>query len=144
MKATISSLEVYLFTFNLIFYLFIYLFICIFFYTPDFIHLPIHPLTVPHSIPTPCPPVSTRMSPPPTPYPTKPLNCMGPPVSWGLGASSLTEPRPGSPLLYMCSGPHISWCMLPGWFSTVWEISGVQVNWDCGSSYGVAHLLSLF
>ena len=51
----------------------------------------------------------------PTPCPTRPLNSLGPPVSWGLGTFSLTEPRPGSPLLYMCQGPHISWCMLPGW-----------------------------
>jgi hypothetical protein len=51
-------------------------------------------------------------------------------VSWGLGASSLIEPRPSIPLLYMCCGPHISWCMLPGWWSSVWEISGVQVSWE--------------
>jgi hypothetical protein len=25
--------------------------------------------------------------------------------------------------------------MLPGWWSSVWEISGVQVNWDCWFSY---------
>jgi hypothetical protein len=71
----------------------------------------------------------------PTHYPTRPLNSLGPPVSWGLGASSLTRPRP---LLYMCWGPHISWCMLPGCWLSVWEISGVQVNWDCWSSYKVA------
>ena len=40
------------------------------------------------------------------------LPTLGPQVSPGLGASSLTEARPGSPLLYMCQGPHISWCML--------------------------------
>jgi hypothetical protein len=74
-----------------------------------------------------------RMSPPPiTPRPpTRPLNTLGPPVSWGLGVSSLTEPWPSSPLLYMYWGPHISWCMLPHWGSNVWEISRVQVNWDC-------------
>jgi hypothetical protein len=44
----------------------------------------------------------------PHPHPTRTLNSLGPPVSWGLGASSLTEPRPGSILLYMCWGPHIS------------------------------------
>jgi hypothetical protein len=27
--------------------------------------------------------------------------------------------RPGSPLLYVCWGPHISWCMLPAWWSSV-------------------------
>jgi hypothetical protein len=49
---------------------------------------------------------------PPLPHPTWPLNSLGPPVSWGLGASSLSEHRPGSPLLYVCWGPHISWRML--------------------------------
>jgi hypothetical protein len=48
-----------------------------------------------------------------TPHSTWSLNSRGPPVSWGLGASSLNELRPGSPLLYVCCGPHISWCMLP-------------------------------
>ena len=44
----------------------------------------------------------------------------------------------------MCWGPHISWYMLPGWCSSIWEISGFQVNWDCWSSYRVALLLSFF
>ena len=35
---------------------------------------------------------------------TRRLKSLGPPVSWGLGASSLTKHRPGSPLLYMCLG----------------------------------------
>jgi hypothetical protein len=84
------------------------------------------------------------MYPIPNTYPTRPLNSLEPPVSWGLGTSSLTEHRPSSPLLYMCWGPHISWCVLPGWWSSVWEISGVQVNWDCWSSYRVTLLLSFF
>lgn len=77
------------------------------------------------------PSVSTKMSPPLTTLPTRPLGILRPPVSWGLAASSLSEPRPVSPLLYMCLGPPINWCMLPGWCSSVWEISGVQVNWNC-------------
>jgi hypothetical protein len=80
----------------------------------------------------------------PTLHPTWPLNSQGPPVSWGLGASSLNEHRPRSPLLYMCWGPHISWCMLSVWRSSVWEISGVQVKWDYWFSYRVAPLLSFF
>jgi hypothetical protein len=40
----------------------------------------------------------------PNPHPTWPLNSLGPPVSWGLGVSSLNEHRPGSPLLYVCWG----------------------------------------
>ena len=41
-------------------------------------------------------------------------------------------------------GPHISWCMQLVWWSSAWETSGVQVNWDCWSSYKVALLLSFF
>jgi hypothetical protein len=46
-------------------------------------------------------------------------------------------------MLYMCLGPHISCCMLAGWWLSVWEISGVQVSWNCWSSYWVS-LLSFF
>jgi hypothetical protein len=81
---------------------------------------------------------------PPTSHPTRPLNFLRPPVSWGLGVSSLTEPRPGNPLLYVCWGPHTSWYMLPGWWFSVWEMLGVQVNWDCWSFYRIALLLSFF
>jgi hypothetical protein len=35
-------------------------------------------------------------------------------------------------------GPHISWCMLPGWWSSVWEIVGIQFSWDFWSFYRVA------
>jgi hypothetical protein len=44
------------------------------------------------------------MSPQPTFYYTRPLDSLRPPVSWVLHASSLTEPKPGSPLLYVCWG----------------------------------------
>ena len=76
-----------------------------FFYIPDFIRLPVHLLTVPH--PYLLPPVSERMfhrSPPPNtpPHQTSPLP--GFPVSWELGAYSLIETRPSSPLLYVCMG----------------------------------------
>jgi hypothetical protein len=66
-----------------------------------------------------------------------------PPVSWGFGASSLNEHRPRSSLLYVCWGPHISWCMLSVWWSSVWEISGIHINWDCWSAYRIA-LFSFF
>jgi hypothetical protein len=46
------------------------------------------------------------MSPTPNPHTPRPLNFLGPPISWGLGASSLAETRPGSPLLYMCWAPQ--------------------------------------
>ena len=72
------------------------------------------------------PSVSTWMSPPP--HHTWPLNSLGPPVSWRLGASSLNEHRPGSLLLYVCWEPHISWCMLSVWWFSVWKISGVRIN----------------
>jgi hypothetical protein len=33
-----------------------------------------------------------------------------------------------SPLLYICWVPHINWCMLSGWWLSVWEISGLQTS----------------
>ena len=102
-----------------------------------------YPFSVPYPIPPPCIPVSMRMSSPP-PHPIRPPDSLGSPFSWGLGESSLTEPKPSSPLLYVCWEPHISWCMLPGWWFNVWEISRVQANWDFWSSYRVNLLLSFF
>ena len=61
-------------------------------------------------------------------HPDRHPHTLEPQVSLELSASSLTEARPGNPLLYMCQGPHISWCMLPDWCLSVWEISGVQVS----------------
>ena len=55
----------------------------------------------------------------PTLNTTRPPHSQEPQVSGELGASSLTEARPGSPLLYMCQGPHISSCMLSGWWHNV-------------------------
>jgi hypothetical protein len=60
----------------------------------------------------------------------------------GLGAPSLTKPRLGSPLLYMCWDPYISWIILPVSWSSVWDISVIQANSDCWSSYRVTILLS--
>jgi hypothetical protein len=100
-------------------------------------------LTVAHSIPPP-PHLQEDVLTPPHPHPIKPPHFLGPQVFWGLGASSPTESRPSSPLLYMCWGPHISWCLLPGWWLSVWEISGVQVSWDCWFSYRVTLLVSFF
>jgi hypothetical protein len=80
----------------------------------------------------------------PSSDPTWLLNSLGPPVSSGLGASSLNEHRPRSSLLYICWGPHISWYMLSVWWSSFWEIAGVQITWDCLSSNRIALLLSFF
>jgi hypothetical protein len=42
-------------------------------------------------------------------------------------------------LYCMCVGGSCnSWCMLPGRWSSVWEISGVQVKWDCWSPTGLS------
>jgi hypothetical protein len=60
--------------------------------------------------------------------PARAPHFLGPQVSQGLGASSLIEARPGCSLVYMYQGPHISWCMLPAWWLSVWGISGVQVS----------------
>jgi hypothetical protein len=73
-----------------------YLLFNIFFYSPDFISLPVHPLTLPCPIPPPL-----ALSPRECPRPTwPPLSAQ---FSRGLGAYSLTESRPGSLLLYMSS-----------------------------------------
>jgi hypothetical protein len=72
--------------------------------------------------------------------PSRTLNSLGPPVSWGLCSSSLTVPRIRSPLLHMCWGLHMSWGTLPDLWSSTWEILEVQVNWDCWSSYRFSFL----
>ena len=72
------------------------------------------PPTVPH--PVLFPPVFKRMYLPPS---IRPSNSLGSQVFLGLCASSLTESKPGSHLLYMCWGPHTSWCVLPGWWCSV-------------------------
>jgi hypothetical protein len=61
-----------------------------------------------------------------------------------VGASSLNEHRPRHPLLCVCRSPHIRWYMQSVWWSSVWEILGVQINWDCWSSCRIALLLSFF
>lgn len=53
--------------------------------------------------------VSKRISLPPTTHTTRTLNSLRPPVSWWLGVSSLIEPRPSSPLLYMFWGASYQW-----------------------------------
>jgi hypothetical protein len=113
-----------------------------FFYSPVVILFLVCFLTVPHSISLPTPPlplpsISKRMSPPHYHYPTRSPHSLGPQGSQGLGASSPTEVRPGSALLYLC--------MLCGWqvAQCLREISGVQVSWDCWSSDEVSFLQSL-
>ena len=114
-------------------FFFFFFFIHSIFYSPPLIY----PLTVPH-------PISPPHNPVPIPHPAWPLNSLGPPVSWGLCVSSLNEHRPRSPLLYVYSGPDISWCMLSFWWSSVWGIFEVQINWDCWSSYRITLVLSFF
>jgi hypothetical protein len=97
------------------FYFVFNLFLHSIFYFPPH-HPPSEYSTSHTSSPTPC-----------HPHPIWPLNSLGPPVSWGLGASSLNEHRPRSPLPFVCWGPHFSWCTLSVWWSSVWEISGVQM-----------------
>jgi hypothetical protein len=79
-----------------------------------------------------------------TPYPTWLLNFLGPPFSWGLGASYLNEHRTESSLLYVYWGLHIRWCTLSVWPSSIWETSGVQINWGFWSSYRIALFFSFF
>jgi len=64
--------------------------------------------------------ISKRMS--SRPDSTRPPHSPGVSSFWVLGVSSLTEVRPGSPLLYMWRGPQTSSCMLPGWWHSVWDL----------------------
>ena len=57
----------------------------------------------------------------------RPPNFLRPQVSEGLGTSSPTETRPGSPLLYMSQGPQNSSCMLPDWWLSV-ETAGLPMG----------------
>jgi hypothetical protein len=95
----------------LLLFFFFFLLLLLLLHSSDFILLQVHPLTVSHPIPP--PPSPRRSSHPTKPYPTRPLHSLGP-----LRVRCiffLTEARAGSPLLYVCWGPHISLCMLPGW-----------------------------
>ena len=109
-----------------------------FFYIPDFIHpcLPSDCSTTHTSSPTLCLYLDS-------PIPLH-LTSKLPGTSSLLRASSLNEHRPSSHLLYVCWWSHIRWCILPVWWSSVWEILGVQNNWHCWSSYRIALLLSFF
>jgi len=120
-----------------------------------FIPLLAHPLTVPHPILPPhlCLPKDVPISPPlppPLPPPHQSSKLPGASSLLKVRYISLTEPRPGSPLLYLCWGPHLSWCMLPGWWSSVWGISGVEVEtagppteWSSSSAFSSFSLIHL-
>jgi hypothetical protein len=69
-------------------------------------------------------------------HPTRPPNSLRPQVSLQLGASSLTESRPNRSLLYMCWEANIIWCMLSGWWLSVWEIPGVRLIETAGPPRG--------
>ena len=120
-----------------------FLLFLIYFFT---LHIPfpgphIHPLTVQHPTPPPLPTRPHLHVDAPIPHPIWPLNCLGPPVSWGLGASSLNEHKPGSALLYVCWCPHISWCVLSVWLSSVWNSYPLfNVCVKCLSSFYLHHL----
>jgi hypothetical protein len=131
----------------------------LFFYSPVVISLLVCPVTVPHHTPQPPPPPRLQGDIPsfhhtlpyPTPphltppYPARPPHSLGHQVPWGLGTSSLTEARPGSPLVTMCQGPHISWCMLPGWWRRVSERSwGSRLVEIAGIPMGSPSLLNFF
>jgi hypothetical protein len=79
-------------------YYYYYYYYLIIFYSPVFIPLPVCPPTAPHPIPP--SPLQEDVPTPTPPHQTTPP--LGSQVSQGLGASSLTEARPGSLLLYIC------------------------------------------
>jgi hypothetical protein len=94
-------------------FFFVFFFILINF-LPSVFYFPPYPWSIfqlffnPYLLPT---PVSMWMFTPA--HPTWPLYMLWPPVSWGLGASSLNKHWSISPLMYVCWGPHISCCILP-------------------------------
>ena len=101
------------------------------------------------------PPSQSSSLHPPSPSPLRVSSCSPFPspkhpsslehqVSMGLGVSSPSEAKQGSPLLHMCQGPRTSLCMLFGCWLSLWELPGVQVSWYCWSSYGVAIPFSSF
>ena len=87
--------------------------IFLFFYTANFIPSwsTIRLFHIPYLLFVPLSPQDVPST--PTFHPTRPLNTLEPPVSWGLVTSSLKDPKSSNRLLYMCWGPHISWYMLP-------------------------------
>jgi hypothetical protein len=110
----------------------LFVYYLIIFYSSNFIPILVHPLIIPH--PTP-PPSHHQEDVLPQPHQTFSLD----------GAPSLSSVRCifsewvqiwQSSAVYVL-GPHISWCMLPVWWPSVWEISGVHISWDC-CSYGAA------
>jgi len=132
------------FFFNVKVFLFFILFLFLnHFNSPIFIPLQVCSLTVPPLIPPPTPSLQEDVS-PSNSHPTRPPQSLGPHVFWGLGAFSLTESSPGVFCCICLGGPHISWCMLPGWWLSVWEILGIQDSWDCWSSFRITLLLSFF
>ena len=125
-KACKINGEFFLFVLN--FYHFIYLFT----YTQDFNTLPQYAfwlVQIPYLIPTPVSPWECLHQPPPLNQTSK-----QPEISNLLRDTSfLTERRPR---LYMCWGPHVSWCMLLVWWSSVWEISGSRLIETAGPPTG--------
>ena len=68
----------------------------------------------------------------PHPQPTWPLNPQDPPVSWGLGASSLNEHRFSIPLLYLCWGLlSAGVCCLFGGLVFERSQGSRLIKWDC-------------
>lgn len=114
----------------------------IFIYFLQYSHYP-HSLSalpqflIPFLLPT----ISKRMSPPP-PL-TRPPPSRETQVSWELDSSSLTEARMGRPLLYVYLGASDQ-LLYAAWLVAQWlRDIGVQVSWDCWSTYGITLLLSL-
>ena len=94
-----------------------------------------------HILNLPPTPVSKRMT---THYHRRPPHTLGFQVCQEIVTSSLTESRPGSPLLNIGGGPPTSWLMLPSWWLSVWDFPEIKVSWDCWFSYGITLCHSFF
>jgi hypothetical protein len=121
---------------------FYFIFLHFIFHSP----VPIHTLIVPH----PTPPLHSTPSLRGCSHPHPPLHL----TSKLPGASRLLRVRciisewtqilKSFTVCMLGGGAHTRWYMVSVWWSNVWEISRVQINWDFWSSYRLPHFLSFF
>lgn len=119
-------------------------FYLIIFLHPRFYCSPIRPSECSHPMPPPDPPFSKMIILPHNPLPQHNMKLPG--------ASNLLKVRcifsvwkqtqHFSAVYVLGWQSHMSWCMLPCWWSNVWDFFRVQINLECWSSYRVTFFLS--
>jgi hypothetical protein len=107
--------------------------------------LPINDATVPHPTPPPQPTPSPHECPqPPPPHLTSELPGALSLLRVRCFISEWTPGSTGNTVLYVYWLPHISWCMLSVWWSSVWGISGSRINETTGLPTGSPSSLASF